>query len=75
MNNDPRTVPEFSQMVSFDDLRRLAASNNVNLLHAYLRAGCADSTYYRHAHGSGMTIDTYNAVSQAIRDLCREVAA
>jgi hypothetical protein len=61
---------------SFDELRRIAASRNVNLLHAYLAAGCADSTYYRHRDGrNGMTIDTYNALRTAIARLAERAAA
>lgn len=61
--------------VSFDELRRLAATHGVTLLHAYLAAGVADSTYYRHRDGrNGMTIDTYNAIRKAILDLGRAAA-
>ena len=61
---------------SFDELRRIAASHSVNLLHAYLAAGLADSTYYRHRDGrNGMTIDTYNALRAAIARLGTQAAA
>jgi hypothetical protein len=60
---------------SFEELRRLAAAKGVVLLHAYLRAGCADSTYYRHRDGrNGMTINTWNALRRAIEDLSRNAA-
>ena len=62
--------------VSFEELRRLAATEDVNLLHAYVLAGLADSTYYRHKDGrNGMTIASYNAVRRAIATLSRQVAA
>lgn len=54
----------------------MAAAHQVNLLHAYLAAGLADSTYYRHRDGrNGMTIDTYNALRAAIVRLGDKVAA
>lgn len=60
---------------SFEELRRLAAARGVILLHAYLKAGCADSTYYRHQLGrNGMTVTTYNALIAAIDDLARNAA-
>jgi hypothetical protein len=60
---------------SFEELRRLAAAKGVDLLHAYLQAGCADSTYYRHRDGrNGMTITTYNALRAAIDRLGRSAA-
>lgn len=61
---------------SFDELRRIAAARSVNLLHAYIAAGLADSTYYRHRDGrNGMTIDTYNALRTAISRLAEKAAA
>lgn len=63
-------------MVDFDELRRVAASRGVNLLHAYLRAGLADSTFYRHRDGrNGMTVATYNALVKAITELARRKRA
>lgn len=60
---------------SFEELRRIAAAKGVDLLHAYLAAGCADSTYYRHQLGrNGMTVTTYNALRDAIDRLSREAA-
>jgi primosomal protein N' len=61
---------------SFEELRRLAASERVNLLHAYVTAGLADSTYYRHRDGrNGMTIGTYNALMRAIKTLAKKKVA
>lgn len=63
-------------MVSFEELRQVAASRGVNLLHAYLRAGLADSTFYRHRDGrNGMTVATYNALVKSINELSRKHAA
>jgi hypothetical protein len=60
---------------SFEELRRLAAAKGVHLLHAYLKAGCADSTYYRHRDGkNGMTVTTWNNLNRAINDLARNAA-
>jgi len=61
---------------SFEELRLLAADGEVSLLHAYVTAGLADSTYYRHRDGrNGMTIATYNALRRAIETLSNKVAA
>ena len=61
---------------TFDELRRIAASRGVALLHAYIAAGLADSTYYRHRDGrNGMTITTYNALLDAIDRLAGRNAA
>lgn len=63
-------------MVSFDELRRVAAQRGVTLLHAYLAAGMADSTYYRHRDGrNGMTVASYNAILKAITALSDRRAA
>jgi hypothetical protein len=63
---------------SFEELRRLAATEDVNLLHAYLLAGMADSTFYRHRDGrNGMTVASYNELKRAICSLVakKQVAA
>jgi hypothetical protein len=61
---------------SFEELREDAAALGVNLLHAYLRAGVADSTYYRHRDGrNGMNVSTYNALRQAIATLAGQQEA
>lgn len=61
---------------SYEELRQLAADENVNLLHAYFHAGLADSTYYRHRDGrNGMTIATYNAIRRGILALAERQAA
>jgi hypothetical protein len=60
---------------SFEELRRLAAQHGVTLLHAYIAAGIADSSYYRHRDGrNGMTIGTYNTIRKAILNLARVAA-
>jgi hypothetical protein len=57
---------------SHDELRSYAAARGVNLLHAYLRAGIHDSTYYRHRDKrNGMTVATYNALMKAIDQLAQ----
>lgn len=61
---------------TFEQLRRDAAMRGVNLLHAYIAAGLADSTYYRHRDGrNGMTITTWNALNNAIATLAERNAA
>lgn len=61
---------------TFDELRRMAASRGVTLLHAYIAAGLADSTYYRHRDGrNGMTVTTYNTLLDAIDRLASRDAA
>lgn len=61
---------------SYDELHTYAATKGVNLLHAYLRAGLADSTYYRHRDKrNGMTLATYNALRRAIDQMARRDAA
>lgn len=63
-------------MDGFDELRQLAARRGVTLLHAYLAAGLADSTYYRHRDGRcGMTVRTHNALVAAIAALAERRAA
>lgn len=69
--------PEYPQMqATFAELRRIAAAQGVNLLHAYIAAGLADSTYYRHRDGrNGMTVTTWNALQKAIDQLAKRRAA
>lgn len=63
-------------MASFDELRHAADAAGVNLLHVYLDAGLADSTYYRHRDGrNGMTVATYNTLNKSISKLAQKAAA